>query len=311
MKRGRVLCVGEPLLDLVVLPAGTPLQAARGLRMLPGGSAANVAQGLAAQGVRAGVMGTVGQDALGAWLRKRLRNAGVDTRLMAAVPGRRTGVVFVSVDARGERSFLNARESTADLMLGPAHFPAHGLSGVAWLHFTSGPLRTPAGRALVAALRREARERGVVTAMDANLRPGAWPSAAANVAAVLRACRGVDLLKCNLDEARALTGARSVSTALRQLRALAGRAAVVTLGPRGAVALGEGGVVEVDAPRVKVVDTTGAGDAAMAGITACLLGQPRWSNAVLVQALTRGMALGSRVCTALGATTALPRRTSR
>ncbi len=307
MKRGQVLCVGEPLLDLVAIPAGTPLLRAGTLRMVAGGGAANVATGLAALQVRAGVMGTVGQDALGAWLLAALAARNVDTSRVGVVARRRTGLVFLSMDAHGNAEFLPAREGTADLALGPEHLPRAGLAGVAWLHFSSGPLRTAKGRKLITTLRRLAVARGIPTSVDANLRPKVWPSLQANVDAVLKAARGVDLIKCNAGEALALTGARSVAAALPRLRALAGRAAVVTLGGDGAVALGQGGVVEVRAPRVAVVDTTGAGDAAMAAITARLLRAPDWNNAVLEAALTDGCRLGSRVCTRLGATTALPR----
>jgi fructokinase len=276
--------------------------------MLQGGSPANVARGLARLGVPSRLLGTVGTDALGDWLRSALQADGVDTRLLWSIKGARTGLVFLSINAQGERHFLPAREGTADNLLTVRHLPAHGLAGVGWVHFSSGPLRTPAGRALIRTLRSRARQRGLPVSVDANLRPGVWPSLAANVEALWKASRGVDVLKCNLEEALALTGTRDVEQALRRMRAHARRLAVVTLGPDGACAMGEDGVVRVPARRGRVVDTTGAGDAFMAGLLQALHGQLEWSNALLRQALTRGCALGTRVCGGLGSMARFPTR---
>jgi ribokinase len=55
--------------------------------------------------------------------------------------------------------------------------------------------------------------------------------------------------------------AASLAPSLAGLLALGPKSAVVTLGARGAAVVTPSGVVEVAAPEVSVVDTTGAGDA--------------------------------------------------
>jgi sugar/nucleoside kinase (ribokinase family) len=74
----------------------------------------------------------------------------------------------------------------------------------------------------------------------------------------------VDVIFPNLDEARALVGSTGPQI---ELDALAARFphVVVTLGPMGAAYLAGAERVQVTAPRVKIVDTTGAGDAFAAG----------------------------------------------
>jgi fructokinase len=86
----------------------------------------------------------------------------------------------------------------------------------------------------------------------------------------------------------------------------------ITLGARGALLLHGGELLQVPAPRVEVVDTTGAGDGFVAGLLSVLAapglpGPRQLPRADLMRALQRGCAVGSRVCTALGAVTALPR----
>jgi fructokinase len=69
---------------------------------------------------------------------------------------------------------------------------------------------------------------------------------------------------------------------------------------------------EVPAPEVRVLDTTGAGDGFVAGLLSQLArdGAPGIADMpadALERALRFACAVGSRVCTALGATSALPR----
>lgn len=302
-----VLCAGEALLDLVWDPPGVPARQASGLKLLTGGSPANVAVGLARLGTRARLCTTLGDDDLGAWLRHNVKQEGVDVSGVAMLPGRRSGLVFIHVDAKAERHFTPAREATADHALAPEHLPAALMRGVNLVLYSSGPLRTAEGSAFVSTLRARADTQGAWLTLDANLRPRMWKSVAENARAVLAAAEGAHILKCNHDEAHALTRRRDPEDALRFLRRRARAAAIITLGPRGALALGDGGVVHVPSPRVKVVDTTGAGDAFMAGVLAVLARHRRSDDETLRAALRLGARLGSLACTRVGATPALPR----
>jgi ribokinase len=75
------------------------------------------------------------------------------------------------------------------------------------------------------------------------------------------------LLTPNAHEARALTGEEDVEAAARALAARTGAPVLVTLGAEGALLL-DGDVERLPAPTVKVVDTTGAGDAVNGALAA-------------------------------------------
>jgi sugar/nucleoside kinase (ribokinase family) len=96
---------------------------------------------------------------------------------------------------------------------------------------------------------------------------------------------------------------RAIEVAQRDLVGAACRALLVTRGNRGSIAIRPGGVVEVPAFEVEVVDTTGAGDAFVAG---CLWGLLDGCDDR--ELLRRGNALGGLACRALGARSALPSR---
>jgi sugar/nucleoside kinase (ribokinase family) len=82
--------------------------------------------------------------------------------------------------------------------------------------------------------------------------------------------RGLDIVFANEAEARVFSRRRSLPAALAWWKDTA-RATVVKLGHRGATYLSRQAVLRAPAPRVKVVDTTGAGDAFNGGYLSAFL----------------------------------------
>ena len=108
-----VLCLGEALVDLLPDRRGR-LEECRRFEVCSGGAPANVATGLARLGLRVAFRGVVGDDPFGRLLARMLTNEGVECAFRFA-PERPTGMWFVALDERGERSFFspNARFSAA------------------------------------------------------------------------------------------------------------------------------------------------------------------------------------------------------
>ncbi|MEZ6064676.1 MAG: adenosine kinase [Planctomycetaceae bacterium] len=75
----------------------------------------------------------------------------------------------------------------------------------------------------------------------------------------------VDLLFCNLEEARALTGLHDPIECAREIHKHAENVAL-TLGPDGSILMHNGEVIAIASAPVHAVDTTGAGDMYAAGI---------------------------------------------
>jgi ribokinase len=106
------------------------------------------------------------------------------------------------------------------------------------------------------------------------------------------------LLTPNLDEARALAGEQDPEAAGRALAARTGAPVVITLGADGALVVDGDAVERLPAPRVEVVDTTGAGDA-FNGALACELAR----GAALPDAVRAAIAVAAASTGAAGART--------
>jgi fructokinase len=304
-----VLCFGEALVDLLPEARG-PLEASRRFEVCAGGAPANVATGLARLGLRVGFRGVVGDDPFGRLLARRLGEEGVTCAFRFA-PERPTGLWFISLDARGERSFFspNARFS-ADKLLAPADVDRALLARARWLHCGSSAHILAEGRAALRSAVAAARELGTLVSFDPNVRLHLWDDLAplrALVADVLPRC---DLAKVSEDEAELCTGVADPERAAERLVEMGVGLACVTRGDRGALVRRGAEVVRVPAERVEVVDTTGAGDGFVAGLLAALA---RWPSpaevpgAELERAVAFACRVAARVVGRVGAVAGLPR----
>ena len=95
--------------------------------------------------------------------------------------------------------------------------------------------------------------------------------------------------------------AGSVADSAGALLARGVRTVVVTMGPAGAIAFGESGTIEVPAPAVEAVDTTGAGDA-FTGVLAATLA----AGADLASAMKRAVCAASLSVLSPGAQASYP-----
>jgi len=264
-----VLVVGDVMVDVSVssgaLAEGGDV--AGEVRLQPGGAGANAAVWASASGARTRLHGRVGRDLPGRLVADALAERGVDARL-AMDPDARTGTMLV-VRSGADRSMVadrgaNARWSVEDF---PAELAAGAVLVSGYLLFDPG-----SEAAGVEALRRA---RAASVAVDA----ASWPLVAAyGRARFVAATAPATVLLANEHEADALAGASGPSgwTTLLEHYALV----VVKRGPRGAVALGADGPVEVPATPGRSVDATGAGDAFDGALLAALAGGAPVEDAV-------------------------------
>ena len=279
----RVIVVGSINVDLVVtlerLPApGETVSGGRFSRH-GGGKGANQATAAARLGAAVTMVGAVGDDDLGDEALALLRNEGIDVERVARLAGVATGVALIAVDADGENQIAVA--SGANLELDPA-LPELGESDVMLLnHEISEAARLAAARAA----------RGPVVLNPAPARP--IPDELAALGPILTP---------NAGEARELTGEEEPEAAARALRERTGAPVLITLGADGALLVVDE-VAHIPAPRVQVVDTTGAGDT-LNGALAAELAAGRDLREAAAFAV-RVAALSTRVA---GAREGMPRR---
>ncbi|MFT6772902.1 MAG: sugar/nucleoside kinase (ribokinase family) [Paracoccaceae bacterium] len=256
---GPVVVIGDVMRDVLVRPDGPLIHGAdRRAQILhaPGGSGANQAVWLAAAGVPVRFAARVGA-ADHAAIAGDMRAVGVDARL-GADPDAPTGAIVALIDPGGERSFYTSRGANDRLC--PADLPPDLLDGAGLLHVSGYALVEEGPRAAVAALIALAHARGIPVSVD----PGS-ASFLAEIGAerFLNATAGAALCCLNLDEAAALGGLGPLAARYRTL-------VIKNGGGPAQVRIGGEQVAQASPALTPVIDTTGAGDAFLAGFLAAL-----------------------------------------
>lgn len=281
---GPIVIVGSINMDLVSRAKKLPRagETVLGDRFFtsPGGKGANQAVACArlVRGKRDVLMiGNVGDDEFGATLLQGLRDSGVDTRHVKRVRSCSSGVAAITVDDRGENSIVVTPGANARVTPGQLRDATKLLKQASVVLFQLEiPLRT------VAAGIGMCRRWGVRTILD---------PAPAPAKPLSRDLLRADIVTPNETEARSID--RSSVACL-----------VLTRGARGATWIERGRTgVSVPTPRVRVVDTTAAGDAFTGALAVGLVEGMSGKDL-----LRFACAAGSLACTRAGAQPSLPLR---
>ena len=299
----RIVCLGEALVDFVCERPVSSLVEADFFVPRQGGSLANIAMAAARFSDRVELIGGIGDDEWGRWLRRRIGAAGVDTTRFDLLPEVQTSHAFVSVDERGEPAFAFYGDPVRPSAHAGVHLEAaiSGDDGV--LVVGSDTLLGKDEREVTMQAVALAREHGWAVLCDPNLRQNRWASQEEMVVAISSLLAGADVVKLNEGEALALSGMISAEAAAEWLLRLGPRAVVVTRGAHGAFVQTSRAVMPVDGVPAQVVDSTGAGDSVCGVIAA---GMARWLP--LDDAVAVAMKVAAGVVSVWGATEGLPSR---
>ena len=221
-------------------------------------------------GLEVGVFGKIGADRNGEFLRRGMDQLGIRHHL--TTDGSASSFAKIFVDARGERAIYMARGATAELASDEIRRRHAGFIRHARMistEISQLPLRT------VIALLLFARANSIPTVLDVDLPPADACPVLGTRAELERALRLATILKPTRRSARALEGAGR-GDILKLAQAMRARyqseAVVVTDGERGCAIAAAGTALRLPAFAVKVIDTTGAGDAFLGAMLAGL----RW-----------------------------------
>jgi fructokinase len=259
-----ILCFGEALIDMH--GEGSDGHGfARHFLPFAGGAPANVAVALAKLGCRARFAGMLGMDRFGDFLLHSLQQAGVDTADVARTGEANTALAFVTLDARGERSFSFYRPPSADLLFRAEHFRTETFDNTAIFHICSNSLTDPELAAATVEGMQRARKAGALVSFDLNLRPALWPQGSEPRTHVWPALLQADVVKLSAEEFDwlAVDGEQAL---LDHLWTGAARLLVVTDGPHPLRWYHPDAEGELPCYNVPMVDSTGAGDAFVGGL---------------------------------------------
>lgn len=294
-----IVIVGSLNMDLVVqvptIPAPGETVLGNNFATIPGGKGANQAVAAARLGAKVSLIGRVGSDAFGEQLLANARKEGIDVTHVGCDPAAASGVAMIAVDAQGQNSIAVA--SGANYCLTADHV-RKAWAALDKVNLLVMPLETPL----------ETIETAVSLANQAGVKVILNPAPAQKLPHPILA--GVDVLVPNEPETTQLTGIEidspeSTRKAAQALLALGVGHVVLTLGSRGALVLagGTNQFTQVEPYPVKVIDTTAAGDAYVAGLAVALS-----EGKELVEAAQFANAVGALAVTKQGAQPGMPTR---
>lgn len=288
---GAVLVVGDVMTDIIVRPEGPLVRGSdrrAKITLTAGGSGANQAVWLGSFDVPVSLFARVGAEDV-AQLEAAFRRDGV-APLLASDSDHQSGRLITLVDPDGERSFLTDRG--ANLFLCDQDLPAQWWGELGLLQVSGYSFFEPMPRVAVQGMIEVARRYNVPVSVD--------PASAGFIeevgaAAFLEWIGKADFLFANAEEAAVLTGSDKIGNQL----AILGKqfdTVVIKQGSKGVVASDRGGVVvSVAGLPVEAVDSTGAGDAFLAGFVAA-----RRQLLSLDECLQAGNRAGARAVQKLG-----------
>jgi len=259
-----ILICGEALYDVFFeaeRPEGFTLDARIG------GSAFNVAIGLARLEQAVGLLTGVSEDRLGEKLATTLAGEGVDPAYLRRKDATTT-LGMVSLDAAGSATYRFYGEGAADRMVEPADLPdVEPLKAVSFGCFSL--LTRPTGDSFLSLAERVAAS-GRLVVLDPNIRPTVEPDFAVWRRRVDAFAAHAGLVKVSEEDLGHLYPGETMADVAERWLAGGIAAVVVTLGADGAVMFRADGTVRVPGRTVAVIDTVGAGDSFLAAfLTHC------------------------------------------
>jgi ribokinase len=256
-----------------------------------GGSAANTVVGLARLGCKVGFIGKVSLDAEGEMLLEEFRKEGVDTASVVRTGDGKSGVVMGFVDRNGARALYI--DSGVNDTIDYADVNAEYAGDTQFLHLTSfvGEKSFRTQKKLLKAL---------PASVKVSFDPGAL-YARKGLAAIQQFVRRAYVLMPNAVELELITGEADYCKGADFLVGRGVKVVAVKLGSRGCYVTDGHERHLIEAFKVKVVDTTGAGDAFCAGFLYGLL-----RNKSLYECGKLGNFVASRKVRKIGARAGLP-----
>lgn len=263
MKTFDVVALGEILIDMTY--AGKSEGGQTLFEQNPGGAPANVLSAVKRLGGEAALIGKIGSDMHGDFLRATLESENICTEGLLSDDNVFTTLAFVNIDEKGDRSFSFARKPGADTCLKPEEVKVDLIENCKIFHIGSLSLTDePAKSATLYAIKK-AKEAGCIISYDPNYRAPLWKSENDAIEGMRSILKEVDVIKISDEETKLLTGFKSPEEASKALIDMGIKTVIVTKGPEGAIVRTKDGIINSPALGVKAVDTTGAGDAFMGG----------------------------------------------
>lgn len=263
----KVLSAGLAFCDIPLSPVpGNILEIDNSSIRMPvlhtGGDALTVAVVLSKLGAEASLIGRIGKDVNGQFIREELVKNGVNTDRLIEDELYGTAVSYILIEESGERHFLVNRGAN-DALTG-RDVPDEAVKEADLVFFGSALAMKNMTDDEVSDIFKRAHRCGKITAMDASI--ATETKAERNLDLIEKSLKETDIFIPSYEEAAFFTGRTDVKEMLDIFSRYSLKILGIKLGHKGCVLTDFRETIWLSAyPGIKVVDTTGAGDCFMAG----------------------------------------------
>ncbi|MHA2245657.1 MAG: carbohydrate kinase family protein [Candidatus Hodarchaeales archaeon] len=264
-----VIAIGELLIDMIADNPGLPLEEQSSFKRFAGGAPANFAAGIRCLGLSSGMITKVGNDFFGRFLINTLKKAKVDVSQIKITDEYKTALAFVGLDDKRNPNFSFYRSPCADIMLNKEEIDEYYIKSAKLLMCGTVSLADEPARSAVFKAIEYAKKHGLKVACDPNLREDLWHFKNPKEF-IFKVLRDTDIFLPSISEAEFITGEKG-EKAFEAILDLGPSIIGITHGAEGSTLLTNDGKFSAPTYQVKVVDTTGAGDAYAAGLITGLL----------------------------------------
>lgn len=273
-----------------------------------GGATVNVAAGASRLGLPSRFITITGDDEESTFVRQQMAEEGVDLKHAIEVPEKRCTSVYVHLTEESDRIFAKYLDPTPDIQVRPEELQEEAFQEAVTFHFCSGTMFHPTALATTRRAVELAREKGVLLSFDVNVRPLRWESEERCRQTILEFMGLSHMVKMTREEMYFLMQTEDFTQGLERLQQYSIPLVFLTDGENGTICLVDGQQIHAPVTPVVPVDTTGAGDAFIAGVLYYVFhnGFPE-TPADVLECATFGNKLGALCATKQGALTAMPR----
>lgn len=258
-----VVCIGIVVADVWGRPIDDQPEHGRlmlvdDMGMGVGGCAANTGLGLAKMGVETAIVGKVGDDGFGRFVREQITAEGIDTSGIAVTDERGTSATMIMIDSEGERTFMHCIGANATLR--PEDIDMEQVASAEILHFAGALVMPGFDGEPAASVMEAARDAGTTTSLDT-----VWDDTGRWMELLEPVLPHTHVFLPSLAEAVELTGREEPAEVAKVLLDHGVEIVGLKMGERGCYVRTAEREITAPAYEVNVVDGTGSGDAFVGG----------------------------------------------
>ena len=320
MKTYDILTIGRSSLDLYANDIGAAFPDIKSFGAFVGGCPTNISVGVQRLGLQAALLTAIGEDPVGEFLLKFLKEEGVDVQFISHKPGHRTSAVVLGIEPPDRFPLIYYRDNCADIELTIDDVLAAPIPESRAVLISGTGLSKEPSRSATLYAAEQAQANGSRVFLDLDFRADQWHDPRAFGVVVRSALRYIDIAIGTEEEIKAATLtnlsqltiehsqisnptiAGDMALAIETLLGAGPEALIVKRGIQGAaVHLTQGTVIDAAPFPVEVYNTLGAGDAFASGFIYGHLSGWGWEKSACL-----GNATGAIVVTRHGCANFMP-----